>query len=100
MEKTKAEDKLCDKVEKKYETFVETTEGLTKEQLDVRLLKYSKYAEETKMAKANDEQLNEAKEIVSSLSAPYSEALGALKDKMAYINLLLKYEHGDTSGAE
>jgi hypothetical protein len=81
---------LKEKVQKKYPEFTETVDSLPLQALEVNLMRYSKYREETEMAKKKDEALNTAKEKVKVLSGPYTETLGALKLKTAYLNLLIE----------
>lgn len=81
--------KLKLKVQKKHPTFTDSVDGLSLEDLKKNMLQYATYREETSDAKTRDEDLNNAKESVSELSAPYNDTLSALKDKISYIHALL-----------
>lgn len=81
--------KFKSKIEKEYPNFVEGLEGLSKEDLEKNLLIYAKHREQTEYAKRNDDELNELKEQVKELQAPYNDTLKALKAKMGYLNVLL-----------
>ena len=87
---TEKNDKFQKKFRKKFPDFVNATDGLCLEDLNKKLLTYSKYREETELAKQNDQKLNDAKELASELSAPYRDTLNALKMKLAYLHLLIK----------
>jgi len=83
------------KCQKDYPEFADAQNGLAKESLEKNLLTYAKYREETEMAKKKDEALQNAKDAVSELAAPYNDALKALKLKTAYLNVLLEEKgHG------
>lgn len=86
---------LKEKVQKKFPTFTDATDGLPVGDLEKQLLHYSKNREDVLMAQKDDESLKRAKEEVSELNAPYSEALGDLKLKTAYIALLIKEKNGE-----
>lgn len=97
MELTDKELKLKKKVQKDYPDFVSGVESMNVEELENKLLGYAKNREETLQFQAKDEKLNEAKELVKELNGPYKDTLSAIKDKSAYIHLLmaeLKEKHG------
>lgn len=91
---TEKNDKFQKMFRKKFPDFVIATDSLCAADLNKKLLTYSKYREETELAKKNDQKLNNAKEEVSELGAPYRETLNALKMKLAYLHLLIK-DNGD-----
>lgn len=78
------------KVEKEYEMFAELANAMGLEEIDKNILMYAKHREDTEMAKKIDTDLNNAKESVKELSAPYNEALSVLKLKLSYLNIILK----------
>jgi hypothetical protein len=85
---------LKEKVQKKFPTFADAVDGLGSQDLEKQLLHYSKSREEVLCAQREDKQLEDAKEQVKELNAPYSESLGDLKIKTAYLALLLKEKNG------
>lgn len=85
------------KVEKDYPEFVDMLASANEESLQKNLYIYAKHREETELAKSEDEGLAMAKERVKDLSAPYSDAIKALKLKMAYINVMLEEKGSDSS---
>lgn len=87
------------KVEKEFPDFVDMISSAEIASLEKNLYIYAKHREETELAKVEDEELQMAKERVKDLSAPYSDAIKALKLKMAYINLLIE-EKGQPSSAD
>jgi len=84
--------KFVQKMKKKYPHFVESIFGLSLEDLEKNLLIYSKHRADTEYAKKHDEELINAKAIAANLAAPYNDTLGALKDKLALIHILLKHK--------
>ena len=86
------------KIVKKFPTFVESLQGLPVQDLEKTMLSYSKHKEDTELAQKLDRELKEAKDVVTELAGPYRDALGALKLKLAFINILIKESNGDTFG--
>jgi hypothetical protein len=84
-----------EKIQKKYGSFTDSVDGLNIADLEKTLMTYAKHREDTILAKKNDEELEATKDKLSELSGPYRDALSALKDKLAYINLLIKEKSGD-----
>lgn len=82
--------KLKKKMQKEYPNFVEVTDVMTLSELKKSMSKYANYAEETKLALKCDEEINNHKEVVKELSAPYKDALKALNAKMAYVHIAMK----------
>lgn len=83
------------KVGKKYPTFVESLDGLSVQDLEKNMLIYSKHKENTELAQKLDLELQEAKDRVTELKGPYTDALSALKLKLAFINILIKEGSGE-----
>lgn len=83
-------EKLKKQVQKKFPVFTDAVDGLSAKDLEGQLLHYSKHREETLIAQKEDKQLEDAKELVKELNAPYSEAVADLKLKTAYLALLIK----------
>jgi len=81
---------LKTKVEKEYPEFVDSLQGSGKESLDQNLLIYAKYREEAELGKKEDEGLQEAQERARELAKPYNDAIKALKEKLAYINIRIE----------
>lgn len=77
------------KAQKEFPDFTDSTDRLSIEELEKKLMQYANYREETELSKQKDEELNKAKERVKDLQAGYNETLKALKIKMAYIHLLM-----------
>lgn len=82
-------EKLKRKVEKDFPEFSNAMSGLCEEELKTNLQIYAKHCEDTKLAKSQDTELNNAKEVVKELAGPYNDTLRALNLKLAYINLKL-----------
>lgn len=78
------------KAEKEFPEFVDMLIGANKQSLENNLLTYAKHREEVELAKSEDEGLASAKETVKELSAPYNDAIKALKLKLAYIHVMLQ----------
>lgn len=83
------------KAQKDYPEFTDSVDHLKIEELESNMLRMAKYREETEMAKKKDEVLEKAKNEVRELSAPYNDALKALKIKMAYLGILIQEKKGD-----
>jgi hypothetical protein len=83
------------KVAKKFQSFVEALDGLSVQDLEKNMLIYSKHKEDTELAQKRDKELQEYKDKVSDLSAPYRDALSALKMKLAFINIIIKEANGE-----
>lgn len=77
-------------VEGEFKEFVEEVQALNSVDLNNRLAQMAKHAEEVINTKENDERLNEVREELKQLNAPYRDSLKALKLKNKYIILLLK----------
>lgn len=86
------------KVEKEFPDFVDMITAADLQSLEKNLYIYAKHREETELALSEDEALALAKEQVKEMSAPYRDAIKALKLKMAYINLLIE-EKGQLDSA-
>lgn len=86
--------KIVEKAEKQFPDFVDMLNGAGLDSLEKNLGIYAKHREETELAKAEDAELNMAKERVKELSAPYGDAIKALKLKLAYINVLIDEQKG------
>lgn len=77
------------KVEKEHPQFVDGLNGANLEALEKSLTIYAKYREEAELGRQEDEELLRAKEHAKELARPYNEAIKALKEKLAYINVLI-----------
>ena len=87
---------LKKKCQKDHPTFTETVDGMALGDLEKKLLEYAKYREQTLLAQKKDEGLQAAKDVVTELNGPYRDTLSALKDKMAYLNLLFEEKQAST----
>ncbi|HLD91642.1 MAG TPA: hypothetical protein VI911_11645 [Patescibacteria group bacterium] len=85
------------KVLKKFPSFVESIQNLGSQDLEKNLLIYSKHREDSELAQKLDTELQSAKENVTFLAGPYRDAIGALKMKMAYINMLIREANGQSN---
>ncbi len=81
------------KVQKELPEFVAEVSGLSVADLDARLCALTKGLAETEEAKEKDEALENAKALVSELSAPYRDAKKALGMKIKYIVSLFDKEN-------
>lgn len=73
------------KVQKELPDFVSEVSGLSIQDLDNRLVTLTKGLAETEKAKEEDTDLEDAKTLVSELSAPYRDAKKVLNMKIKYI---------------
>jgi ATP phosphoribosyltransferase regulatory subunit HisZ len=80
------------KVQKELPEFVSEVSGLSVQDLDARLVTLTKGLAETEQAKEQDEELENAKALVSELSAPYRDAKKVLSMKIKYIVSLFEKE--------
>jgi len=87
--------KFLEKMRKTFGNFVDSVDGLPVSELEKNLTIYTKHREDTEMAQRVDKALNDAKELVSELSAPYKQVIGALKMKLRFIHLLMKFKNGE-----
>lgn len=78
------------KVQKEFPEFVSEVQGLTKEEIDARISGLAKSAVEVQHSRDSDEQLADAKALSKELSAPYLDALKAVRLKTTYLVNLLK----------
>jgi electron transfer flavoprotein alpha subunit len=62
---------------------------ISREELEKTMLEYAKLLDKEERAKKNDRELNSLKELAKELAAPYTDALSALKLKIAYLNALI-----------
>jgi hypothetical protein len=84
------------KAQKQIPDFVEVVDALDVDSLEKRLNTLAKQAEEVESAKENDEALEEAKEQVAEMSAPYRDAKKEIRLKTRYIIQLIGEKGGDT----
>lgn len=89
---------LREKVESQFGDWTSTVQGLSIQELDAQILRYTKYREEIKESKTKDEQLLKTQELLKELSAPYKDAVKATELKTQYLIMLLGEKGGDTSG--
>jgi hypothetical protein len=59
-------------------------------ELEFKLLELSKHMQEIVTTQKEDEELQNAKDLVKELSAPYREQMGGNKLKQRFIHLLIK----------
>lgn len=78
------------KVQKKYPDFVEVADTLSVQDLESRLLSYSKERVKIKEAKEADSQLKEVTEVKATLESPYRDATTAIDLKSRYLVALMK----------
>ena len=79
--------------------FAEDVEGYSKQKLKDALLQSQVNIRNIEQEREEDEKLRGAKEILKDLSAPYKDAIGAQKAKIAYILHILD-ERGEAPAAE
>lgn len=87
VEKTKIERALND------EEYVAELEGMSKVELEQKLLGLAKHEQEIISTKNNDDELNAAKRKASVLGSPYREQLKFNKLKARLVNLILKEKY-------
>lgn len=93
MAKTK-EEKLIAKIQKDFPEFYDSVQSLSVEELSEKLKNHAKHREETLVAQENCTPLNEAKEKVKELNAPFKDTLSALKVRSKYLYYLMKEKGG------
>jgi hypothetical protein len=77
--------KLEKELNKINETFVGEIRGMTLTQLKDRLSLESLRSQEVSQAKADDQELQDAKDLVREISAPYNSSLKIQKQKIQFI---------------
>jgi len=83
-------DKLEKKLKEKDPLFLDEIAGLSRDQLNNRLLGLAKGRQDILQAREEDQDLAQAKDTVKELSAPYSESLKSTDLKMRYIAQVIK----------
>lgn len=83
-----------EKVQAEYPEFVDSVMGLAVDALEKRLSDYAKHRDEVEESKKADGDLEQAKAVVSEMSAPYNDALKAINLKSKYIVALIKEKGG------
>ena len=83
------------KVEKDFPEFAGEVAGLSIEELNARITHCAKASEAVQGAKEADEELENTKELVKQLLAPYREALAANRLKTRYLIALIKEKGGE-----
>lgn len=86
---------LTETVQKNYPEFTATVDRLSVSELETRLSTYAKESEKVSDAQEQDEELENAKNLVAELSGPYKDAKKAIRLKMRYIIKLIKDKGGD-----
>lgn len=86
----KTEKSVSVQIHKDNPEFADACNSLSVEQLNARLAAIAKDAEAIEDAKESDAGLEEAKALVSELSAPYRDGKKAVRLKMRYLIYLLK----------
>jgi hypothetical protein len=71
---------------------------ISKPQLELTMLEYTKLLDKEERSKKRDSELSSLKDVSKELSAPYSEALSALKLKISYLNALFEEKSEGLSG--
>lgn len=82
--------KLEKKLQDKQPTFLEEIAGLGAQQLEARLLGLAKGRQEILASQEQDEDLQQAKDAVKELAAPYRDSLSLTDLKMRYVAELIK----------
>ncbi len=72
------------------ETLASELRGLTKKELEFKLLELAKHAQEIVTTRNDDEALTCAKNVVKDLNAPYNDQLKGNKLMARFIHLLVK----------
>jgi hypothetical protein len=88
------DEKFVKKMQKDHKHFLESVDGLPVFELEKNITIYAKHREDTENGRRQCKPLNDAKELVSELSAPFNDALNALKLKLRYLNLLIQFKNG------
>lgn len=96
LEKEKLEKKLARRMgPSKAMEFVAELERMDKRELEGKLLGYAKHAQAIQNTKNADKALQDARDLVSGLSAPYREQLTANKELQRLVSLLISEKFGD-----
>lgn len=64
--------------------FIENVESMKTKEINEKILESEGHVYEVEKAKEEDEKLNQAKELVKELSAPYRETVSNEKAKIKY----------------
>ena len=81
---------LEEEVKERMPEFVDEVVSLSVDDLNARLSRLAKDNEANEEAKEEDDELTEARELVTELSAPYREAKKFIRLRSKYIIQLLK----------
>ena len=86
-------------VEKNYPEFVDVVAGLNIQELEKRILMYTKERENVLDSKEKDETLIKTAALKKELEAPYRDSIKAISLKTKYLFQLLSEKGGDTNGS-
>lgn len=81
---------VSEKVRQEHPEFVAEVVSLSVEELNGRLAAHAKQIAEVEDAKEADEELASAREVASTLAAPYTESKKAINQKTRFIVELIK----------
>jgi seryl-tRNA(Sec) selenium transferase len=87
--------KFLEKMRKTHAHFLDSVDGLPVAELEKALTLYSQHREDAEKGKRENKKLNDAKELVAELQAPFNDAINALKSKVRFIHLLMKFKSGE-----
>ena len=83
-------DSIKNKCQKDHPEFCEEADASDAESLKKKMASYANYMEETKLARANNPEINRIKDELAVAEGPFKDAEKALKQKLQYIHLTLQ----------
>lgn len=86
--------KVKREVEKKYNSFVEETNGMSVSDLNARLNKLVKDNDDIQTAMDDNQKITDAKELLKELKGPYTDGIKENKLKIKYLIELIKEKGG------
>lgn len=89
-------EKLKKKLEKKLGNFCDEANGFTETQLKDQIALAAKHLEQIRIAESEDQELNDLKEQIQEIKAPYVESGNIEKQKMQYLGILINEKSLDT----
>lgn len=105
-ESIKEKSEIVSKLKKPFESKIKDYQSKIKQlkkfvddeicvsELEQQIIKFTQLAEVEKLAMADDEELRAASDELKEEKAPFTESKSALKDKIAYINILIQEKKG------
>jgi uncharacterized protein YlxW (UPF0749 family) len=94
----KDSNKFKKKMQKTMPSFTDSVEGLSIEDTDKQILLLSKQLKLVEMEMELDEEIEQLKNTLKEMQAPYNDAKKMLKNKVTYLALLLQEKGVNLNG--